>query len=31
MKNGRLLQNDQVPWTATLRKIDGRWLIAKLE
>jgi len=26
-----LLQNDQVPWTATLRKIDGRWLIAKLE
>ena len=31
MKNGRLLQNDQVPWTATLRKVEGRWLIAKLE
>ncbi len=29
--NGRLLMNDQVKWSANLRKMGGRWVITKLE
>jgi hypothetical protein len=30
-RNGRLLMNDQVKWSATLRKVGGRWVISSLK
>ncbi len=30
-KNGHLVTNDQVKWSANLRRMGGRWVITKLE
>src|SRR4029077_3750046 len=30
-KNGHLVMNDQVKWSANLRRMGGRWVITKLE